>query len=73
MRAKGTPHSFALRALHQQESACNMENMVFERLLKLSVSVKISVEKFFGDFGVLFESGFIITREMLSYALHARV
>lgn len=36
--------------------------MVFERLLKLSVFGKITVEKF-RDFGVLFESGIRMTRE----------
>lgn len=38
------------------------ENMVFERLLKLSVVGKISVEKF-RDVGVLFASRIIMTRE----------
>lgn len=38
--------------------------MVFERLLKLSVLGKITVDKF-RDFGVLFESGIIMTREAL--------
>lgn len=47
----------------QHQSHC-YENMVFKRLLKLSVLGKITVEKF-RDFGVLFESGIIMTREAL--------
>lgn len=45
------------------------ENMVFERLLKLSVVGKISVEKF-GDFGVLFASGIIMARVLCTMLLH---